>query len=671
MRGDWSNHVSRRRVLGTMAAGLAVGGCSGNACGQSGSDKQGSNAPAPDRTPHDFREAPALREKVDAGALPHLKERLPQEPYVVRPGALISEDVLRPKIGTYGGTLQMAQLGPDGDPIIFMGLIEPLIWAPGGMNYDAGIKGNVLTDWKANEDNTVFTFTLRKGLRWSDGKPVTLDDVEFAFNDVLFNEEITPISPAYLHVRSDPEAPVAKLKAVDDRTFTLTFAGSYGSFPSQIAIAGWASYADLIKPRHYLEQFHKKYADPDEFAALLEKESVPPEQWFNLFNDKQMTSSIAGMTGGQIVGHPSLSPWVLKSADGGVFTYERNPYYFKVDPEGNQLPYIDEIRAQVVQNEETLTSRALFGEFDYLGERATFRKLPVMADKADEGKIKLLIPRQHVLPTQIFLNLTHTDKVWRQVTGDLRVRRALSLAMNRKEMIENFYLGEFASIPKHTNPGAYDPKQAKRLLDEAGLDKLDAEGYRLGPDGKRFRIPFEVAALSENHIPVAELVSEYWKDVGVYTTVHKVESARWSERQEDNDLKAMVLWLSYPLWKAAAADDYLPANNWGPLWSQWHLSNGKEGEKPPKKVRELFGLHSRFMAATIGSQEYLDAYKRIVRSQRDNIWSLSVCENAYWPTFFSKRVENVPTGTKVDEFGIMITAGMEQWYLSGKGQGAD
>ena len=184
-----------------------------------------------------------------------------------------------------------------------------------------------------------------------------------------------------------------------------------------------------------------------------------------------MTEWMWNITNEAGIGHPSLIAWIIKKVDGGVFTFERNPYYFKVDAEGNQLPYIDGIRSEVVQDKETLTTRALMGEFDYLGERASLKKLPLMKEKEASGAIKVLIPKMHRLPINFNLNLTVTDPTWRAVTGDVRFRRALSLAINRPEILKNFYLNQFAKLPSRSSNAEYSVDKANALLDEMGMKK--------------------------------------------------------------------------------------------------------------------------------------------------------------------------------------------------------
>lgn len=652
------DEVDRRSFISIVAAGAVVGACSGP-----GGEGDPENDDGAGSMPGEFRDSPMLAEQVEAGDLPPVKERLPKEPYVVQPGLLVNDQHAHMEPGRYGGTLQLAQDTPTSSVTVWTGEREPILWAVNGFEYGKALDGNVVAGWEANDDDTVYTFHMRDGLKWSDGEPVTVEDVRFAFEDVLLNEQITPALPQYLVAELPSGRAAAKLTVVDDLTFSLAFDQSYGAFPAQLAIAFWTPYWDIIKPFHYLQQFHEKYASKSKLAELVDEASLPEGEWFNLFNAKQLHAG-GSVSNAEKLGHPTLTPWIMKQADAGVFTYERNPYYFKVDMEGNQLPYMDGLRSQTVQDKETLMSRALFGEFDYLGERQGFRTLPLMAEKAEQGEINLLVPRQHVDPTTLFLNLTHPDEVWREVVRDLRFRQALSLALNREELIENFYLGEFASIPTETNPGDYDPDEANRLLDEMGLDQRDNEDWRLGPDGKRFVIPFEVADLSENHIPLGELVTEHWKNVGLYTTLRQIDATLRGERQVANDLKADVIWLHSPIWRYAAGwADYLPQNTWGPLWQQWYTSQGESGEEPIPEVKELFGLHEQFKAARLGTPESESAIDGIIQSHHDNLWVINPFEDAYWPTFFTSRLKNVPSGVKRDVFGIIVSYSMEQWYL--------
>lgn len=610
--------------------------------------------------PAAFKESPALAGLVKAGKLPPVEQRLPKQPYLVAQGVLISGQDFTP--GKHGGTMQLAQESPSGDPHIYIGMNEGLLWAVNGFDYSEGIKGNVVAGYEANEDDTVFTFHMREGLKWSDGKPVTMEDVKFAFEDVLYNKDITPAFPPYLRAGFKADAAPAKLKVIDDLTFSLTFDGPYGSFPAQLAIGQWRGYQDIIKPKHYLQQFHTKYTPLEKLKPLMKKESIPADQWYALFNARQMAGNLFNVSNELGLGHPVLTPWVIKSVKSGVFRFEANPYYFKIDSAGNQLPYLDGLNSRVVQDKEALTARALTGEFDYLGERASLKKLSLMADRAEKGEIKVLIPRMHRLPINFMLNLTNGDATWRKIIGDVRFRKALSLAINRQEILDTFYLGEFASLPTETSTSEFDVDQANQLLDEMGLNKKDEEGLRLRPDGKKILIVFETMDLSEDHIPMSELIAEYWKKVGIGTSVKKIEGSVFGDRWNTNRLMATSVWEHYEIWRSAGWDDYLPGNYWGQQWHEWYVSQGKSGQKPPEEVSKLYENHEKFMAAAVGTPKSKAAMGAILKSHRDNVWTFNVVEHSYYPTFFTTRIRNVPTG-KTDAFGIVVMYSMEQWYI--------
>lgn len=650
---DW---ISRRGFLGMAAAGTLVTACTPE--GSSPPPDGESEAPPP--PPGEYRESPLLASRVEAGDLPPVQQRLPKEPFIVRPGTLIDDEAVGLKTGTFGGTLQIPT-DPNFDSAIYLASVEPLLWTKTGVNFTGEIIGSVLAAFDKSDDATVFTLHLRDGLRWSDGEPVTIDDVKFAINDVLLNKEITPVFPAYLRAPR-PNAPVPKIEYLDDRSFRLTFDSAYGSFPAKIALGEWRSYSDLIKPRHYLEQFHEKYADAGKLRQLIKDASIEDGQWSSLFNARQLTGGI-NISGQAFAAHPTLTAWILKSTNQGVRTFERNPYYFKIDQEGNQLPYIDSIRSQEVANPQTLISRTLFGEFDYSVEWMSLKTLPQAMDKVNAGESSVLVSRLHRSNITFWLNHTHPNKNWRAVVGDVRFRQALSLAMNRQEIIDDFYLGQFAQLPTETNPSEYDVDKANALLDDMGMDRKDGAGFRLGPDGKRFTVPIEFYAVSEDHAPMSELMAEYWKAVGVYTTVKLVDGALWHERSSANEIYAGALFIPHDLWHLTLfSTEYLPLY-WGTAWNEWYNNGGKGGEEPPQPIKDLFDAHDRFMAADVGTPESDAAYQEIMANHRENLWVHNPVEHVYYPCMWTKKVKNIPSGIKKEVFGIIGNISMEQWYL--------
>lgn len=608
-----------------------------------------------------YTESPMLAARVAAGDLPPIEERLPLEPYVVDQDDLIVG--LDLEIGQHGGVIRLPSDSPNGDPHIYIAMNEPLIWAPGAFEYDMGFQGNVARDFEVNEDDTVFTIYLREGLKWSDGVPVTTEDVRFSYEDVLLNEEITPVFPTWLRAGNRGSGTPMQIEIVDDYTFKIIFDEPYGSFPAQLAIAGWHSYAEFLRPKHYLSQFHIAYTPLEDLQPLMEAESIPEDQWFNLFNDRQLGPNLWKLTNEGGLGHPTLTPWMLIKAESGVFTFERNPYYFKVDAAGNQLPYIDGILSEVVQDRETMFARALMGEFDYLGERSSLKNLPLMAEAEQAGRVKILLPRMHRTPIDFKLNLTFDDPVWQEVTGDVRFRQALNYAINRPEILKTFYLDQFAILPTDTTNPEFSQEKANQLLDEMGMDQRGDDGYRLSPSGEPFSILFELGELSQDHVPMGELISEYWKDVGINASVKAGDWGLINQRVMANEVQATGVWAHEDIWPSAGWDDYLPHNQWGREWNTWYVSQGETGQEPPQAIKDLYDAHNTFMVARLGSPESTAALEAIYQNHRDNVWVFTPVEESHYPTFFTTKIHNVPTGLS-DEFrGIVVNYSMEQWYI--------
>jgi peptide/nickel transport system substrate-binding protein len=357
-----------------------------------------------------------------------------------------------------------------------------------------------------------------------------------------------------------------------------------------------------------------------------------------LFNLKDMTNWEPLPEVG--VGFPRFSPWQAVKHTPTAVALERNPYYFKVDKAGNQLPYCDTIRTELVQDVQMNVLKIISGEVDFVSggaQGASVKDISVLRENEQKAGYRLVIQAMHVCPVDIFLNLTNTDPVWRQVVRDVRFRKALTLGINRPQIIEAVYTG-FAGLPKSV-PAEYDPDTAKKLLDEMGLNKKDADGFRLGPDGKTFEIPFEVAMHAADQVPVVELVVEFWKALGVKTSMKVIDAGLQGERRAANELKAHVLWNHYPpLWWGAIWD-VIPIH-WGPAWYTWLQTNGEKGEEPPEEVKKITQLIEQSLV--VSQDQRQRAIAEHARLMYDNIFIIYVVEDAKYPTIANKNLFNVP-----------------------------
>jgi peptide/nickel transport system substrate-binding protein len=214
--------------------------------------------------PSPYREAPSLAEKVRSGDLPPVEERLPDEPVVIDAGYYMPGTMDDLAVGAYGGELRVSRNEPNTAPDVFFMVMQPIIRLPNGLS-TGEIQDNICHFLGVSENNTLFTFRIRDGIKWSDGVPVTMEDIRFAYEDVTMNADITPSVPGWLAL----DGQAGKLEIVDESTFAFRFHKPHGSFVRQVMINEWIEYTRIIKPAHYLKQFHPDYADKDELNRLL------------------------------------------------------------------------------------------------------------------------------------------------------------------------------------------------------------------------------------------------------------------------------------------------------------------------------------------------------------------------------------------------------------------
>jgi peptide/nickel transport system substrate-binding protein len=257
----------------------------------------------------------------------------------------------------------------------------------------------------------------------------------------------------------------------------------------------------------------------------------------------------------------------------------------------------------------------------------------------------------------LYLNLTYSDTVWNQVVNDLRFRQAINLALNRPEIISSIYF-DLASPPE-TVPGEYNPDEANRLLDEMGLDKRDADGFRLGPDGKTFVIPIEHGAHAPDISPAAELVAENLKSVGLQVLLKKIDSQLWGQRADANDLQATMLWDVQPMWHDDTWNDYLPTNLWGLDWQRWYRTGGKEGQEPPAEVKKLYEIYEGRVQSIPASDDDKKLVNDLYNLYKENLFFIPLAEKVKYALITSSKLGNVPATGQA----IAANASLEQMFF--------
>jgi peptide/nickel transport system substrate-binding protein len=558
-------------------------------------------APAAAPATSQFKEAPMLAELVKAGKLPAIEKRLPPSPQVIKP---IQE------VGQYGGTMRIAignanALFGDGQAVIGTELILRI--AP---DFNS-ITGGIFEKWEFNKDATEQTLYLRKGLMWSDGAPMTTQDCLFNWEDVQLNKELSPAGPGGAWRVGKDRTPM-EMTAVDDYTLKLKFAVPYPTIILQQGFYSGAQQSGMFSPKHYGKQFHAKYAD----AAALDKavKDAKFEKWTQLFGAKMLV----GSTIPAAVGLPGMTAFIRTGDDPAYHMYERNPYYWKVDTAGNQLPYIDKVVVNIIADKELLTTRLLSGDLDFSGHSTYLKNMELYKKGQTEKKIKLYLWNSTLTSAVlIYPNLTAKDKELREFFGQKDVRVALSLSINRKEIndVVHFGLGEARQTSLWPNSIyykkgdeawyiEYDPKKANELIDKAGYTKKDAQGYRLLPSGKRLSIAAEYDPEQGDIAPTLELCIQYFKAIGMEFTIKPLNRTLLNQRHVSNDLP-MTFWqgdigsdVVFPLApKIMRGDTEGNALGWGRAWEAWVLQKGQFAdveEQPPAWVQAQYDDWTKF-----------------------------------------------------------------------------
>jgi peptide/nickel transport system substrate-binding protein len=589
-----------------------------------------------------YNEAPMLAELVKQGKLPPVNQRLPEQPLVLKPPE---------KIGKYGGTLRTAMLGPS-DTYSILQLIgnDSLVRLD---PYRNKIVPNLALSFKEEDKGKVFVFRLRKGTKWSDGSPFNADDIMFWYNDVLLNKELTPTIPVWLTIGGKP----VKVVKVDDYTVRFEFEQPYGMFLMRLAQAQGDS---ILIPKNYMKQFHPKYTPKEKLDELVKKEGF--QQWYQLFmskNDIYLNPE-----------RPTLFAWKVVTAGqtlGANMVYERNPYYWKVDSAGNQLPYIDKVVYSIEENVEVITMKALSGQLDMEHRYASVsggspvQNYPLFMENKEKGGYKIVrIISTRSNSAAYGFNLNHKDPVVRKIYNDKRFRIAMSLAINREEIIKLMGYDKLGSVPYQCAPLPnspyyherlakqyleYDPEKANQLLDEIGL-KRGPDGFRLRPDGKPLLVTIEVIAPHTARIDISQLVKKYWNDVGVKTEVRVIERSLFYTRKAAGE-HDVATWgadggsgiepILEPRWYFPYSQESL----FGTLWALWYMTGGKSGEEPPKEVKRQIALYDKILSTTNESQRKL-LFKQLLDIAADQFWGIGICTEPFMFATFRKNIGNLP-----------------------------
>ena len=583
----------------------------------------------------DVIEPPYWAEAVAAGELPPVAERVSDQPLVVQ---LDGERT----VGTYGGDWQMlVNRVKDTRLLVVFGYARLV-----GYNQDLELVPDILTDFEV-EEGRVFTLHLRPGHRWSNGDPFTAEDFRFWWEDVALNPDLSPSGPPIL-MTVDGELPV--FEVLDDTTVRYTW-----NNPNPDFLPALASAAPLFiyRPSEYIKRWHIDYGDPEWIAG--EVEAAGKSSWASLLNGLDNLYKFDNPD------LPTLQPWsITNAAPAQRFIGQRNPYFYKIDQTGQQLPYIDRVVMNVVDS-KLIPLKAWAGEADLQARGLSFNDYTFLKEGEGHNDYTVDLWRT-VRGSQLALypNLNVNDPMWRELLRDVRFRRALSLAINRHEINQVIYYG--LGIPGNNTvlplSPLYEPDyrdrwtefdlaEANRLLDEIGLTERNSQGIRLLPDGQPLQIIVETAGEDPEETDILELIHDSWREAGIKLFTKPLQREVLRNRVFAGET---VMSIFFGLENGIPTPDMTPAEfapttqqllQW-PKWGQYYETSGASGEPiDMAEPRRLMDLAYQWHSAE--STEQKEAiWDEILEIYTDGVFSIGLIAGTLQPVVVSDRLHNVP-----------------------------
>jgi peptide/nickel transport system substrate-binding protein len=565
-----------------------------------------------------------------ASGLPKIEKRVPAEPAIVDSS------------GRPGGQLHILMASPKDTRMMVVYGYARLV----GLTPELEMVPDILKALDV-EDGRVFTLHLRQGMKWSDGQPFTSEDFRYWFEDVASNKKL---SPTGLPVDLLPNGEKPHFEVIDETTVRYRW-----SRPNPLFLPNLAGPYPLYIycPSHYLKQFHQKYADKDTLESVVKKARVRNWASLHIKHDAMYKNDNPDL--------PSLEPWVLKTRPpADRFIFERNPYYYRVDKEGRQLPYIDQvimaiadsriIPAKTAAGETELQARYLsFDDYTFLRQSEERNRFSVRLWRTGSGSQFALYP-----------NLNVSDPAWRALNRDLRFRRALSLAVNRHEINQVIYFGlgvegQNTVLPQSPLYNAADRQawaqfelgEANRLLDVIGLTERGSDDVRLLPDGRPMELIVEYSGDLTQSSDVLELIRDSWHDIGIRLFAKPAQLTLFRRRVFSGEaVMALDRGVDSGLARVTSSpSEFAPTSQqqleW-PKWGQYYETRGRAGEPPdlPSAIK-LRDLYNEWLA-TASADKQAEVWHKILQIWADEVFSIGTVGGVLQPVVVSDMLRNVP-----------------------------
>ncbi len=592
-----------------------------------------------------YTEAPYI---TNLGTYGKVEDRLPVEEDIYF--SLVDATGAALEIGTYGGSINL--VGGGGSWDISRPTLETII----RRNTDGSYAPNVIKSYEYNEDYTVWTFRLREGMKWSDGDDFNADDINFGYDRGHINNYDTNSSWVAL---KDGNGEFAKLTKVDDYTVTWTFGTP--KFPADFIENGdfkwcWAPshwLKDMIPSSYYVQNEYwadTGLSDEDVLKNAMAK-GVDKATVKDL--GKELTYYFWN-----VGGIPTVNSFNLRAGESRgdtVVHLDRNVYYWKVDAQGQQLPYCDSIvmTKTTADGQDQLMFRS--GEVDILGV-AMQDIASILADMGDKAVLRTFASVDWG-GVKVTFNYTHTDPNYANLFNNIKFRQAISIAVDRNQVSELLSAGFLLPgqcAPQEGNFGydaewmnkwtEYDVAGAKKLLEECGLVK-GSDGFYDFADGSDFLLTFYgyLESGAANEYPVLE---KYYNAVGIKTAWKEYEVAAF-DMEIDNNTWTAVIGPHTSIGGLSMKDRVAPfvpvqqAAEWYGEFGTWVGTDGASGVKPTGDMAKLVEIWKKWEATPVAAER--DAFNlEIYEIHKANLWTIAYLQSAGTYNLVASNLKNYP-----------------------------
>lgn len=471
-----------------------------------------------------------------------------------------------------------------------------------GLTYEGLITENPITgevepalaeSWEISDDNLRITFTLRQGLQWSDGQPLTVDDVVFTYNDIYLNEAIPTDLRDILRVGEAGALPT--VEKLDDRRVQFTVPEPFAPFLRTTGLA--------IMPAHALRQ------------AVTTKAADGQPQFLSTWGVDTPPNQI-------IVNGPYK---LALYATNQRVIFRRNPYYWRQDGQGNPQPYIDRVVWQIIESTDTQLLQFRSGGLDALG--VSPENFALIKRQAEQQNYTVYNGGPAAGTSFVFFNLNTgrradgtplVNPIKSRWFTNVKFRQAIAYAIDRQKMIDNTFrgLGQPQNSPISVQSPYYlppeeglktydhDPERARQLLREAGF-QYNPRGQLLDREGNRVRFTLITNAGNETREAMGSQIKQDLSKIGIQVDFNPIAFNTIVDKLSNSlDWEATLLGLT------GGIEPNDGANVWLPDGGLHMFNQSAPPGSPPIAGRQIYDWEAEIGRLYIQAAQELDETKR-------------------------------------------------------------